>query len=58
MTYRSILTMLSEATQEELDQDAMVYLCGDDEFVPIVDLFHSGKDDVLDAGHLYLTVTD
>lgn len=52
MKYRTLLTVLQNMSQEELDQDVIVYAMDIDEFLPVKSASFVGTDqDVLDPGH-------
>ncbi|MEN6620817.1 MAG: hypothetical protein ABFD50_04655 [Smithella sp.] len=55
MTYQELLQKLQSATQEQLRQDATIYVSSKDEFFPISSFeVVDPENDVLDEGHLIL----
>ena len=54
MTFRELRAKLNIATEEELDQDATVYVRDFDEWFNIEGTKVTEESDVLDEGHLYM----
>lgn len=55
MTWRDLLRELIELTDEKLDQTCTIYLANTDEYLPITHVHTTIVDDVLDAGHFYVS---
>lgn len=55
MKYRTLLNMLWKMTEEELDQDAVVYSQDNDEYYPVTSaMFVGDEQDVLDPDHFVI----
>jgi hypothetical protein len=59
LTYRELLELLKNMPADTLDQTAVIYLPGQDEFFSVVSASVTDSDeDRLDEGHLYLSIDD
>ncbi len=56
LTWREIRDELNRLSEDRLDDNATVYLKGEDEWMPVMDMGITEEDDVLDKGHSYLSV--
>ena len=56
VSYRELLERIKELDDEHLDDDATIYDSAYNEFVPVHKIETQHGDDVLDDGHLFLTV--
>jgi len=54
MMYRDLLLQLLQLNEEQLSQD--VTILKDTEYYSVSEMSTSDNDDVLDSGHVYLTV--
>jgi hypothetical protein len=55
MTYRELLKLLAEMSEEILDQNVTVFDSESKEYYPMVKYSVTKEDDVLDKGHLFLS---
>ena len=58
MTYGELLNELSLLDTEELNQDVTIFDSNCEEFFPVKSLDKTTETDILDAGHLFLTVEE
>lgn len=56
MNYRELQQILSEMSEQELDQTVTAYLNFEDEFIAVTSVLVAEESDVLDKGHIYLSV--
>lgn len=57
MTYKELLENLSRIPEDRLNDNALVFIQWDNEYLPISAIWESGKEnDVLDEGHTYLVI--
>jgi len=57
MTYSELIQNLNRIPKDRLNDDALVFIQWDNEYLPISAIWESGsKNDVLDEGHSYLVI--
>lgn len=56
MTYKELLEFLKTLTDDELEQNVTVYLSSNDEYIPVIETDKTVENDVLDDGHVIITV--
>ena len=57
MTYKELLKNLSRIPEDRLNDNALVFIQWDNEYLPISAIWESGEEnDVLDEGHTYLVI--
>lgn len=57
MTYAELIQNLNRIPKDRLNDDALVFIQWDNEYLPISAIRESGSEnDVLDEGHTYLVI--
>ncbi len=56
MTYKELLRRLAQLSQQELAQDATIYHIDSDKYLPVDDMYATSDSNVLDKGHVIITV--
>jgi hypothetical protein len=57
MTYFELIENLNRIPKDRLNDDALVFIQWDSEYLPISAVWESGSEnDVLDEGHTYLVI--
>jgi hypothetical protein len=57
MTYSELIKNLNKIPKDRLNDDALIFIQWDNEYLPISAIWESGsKNDVLDEGHTYLVI--
>ena len=56
MQYKVLLTVLMQMTDEQLEQDITVLDKNTDEYFPVGSIVKETETDVLDKGHVVLTI--
>ena len=57
MTYLELIENLNRIPKERLNDDALVFIQWDSEYLPISAVWEAGiENDILDAGHTYLVI--
>ena len=57
MTYLELIENLNKIPKDRLNDDALVFIQWDNEYLPISAIWESGSEnDVLDEGHTYLVI--
>lgn len=57
MTYSELIQNLNRIPKDRLNDDALVFIQWDNEYLPISAVWESGSEnDVLDEGHTYLVI--
>ena len=57
MTYKELLQNLSRIPEDRLNDNALVFIQWDNEYLPISEIWESGEEnDVLNKGHTYFVI--
>ena len=58
MKYYQLRNWLDTLSDEQLEEDVTIHLATEDEWIPVVNVGVTTKDDVLHKGHFYLEIEE
>jgi hypothetical protein len=57
-TYRDLFNVLKSIPEDRLDDNVTIYDSAEDEYHPASSINITTEDDVLDKGHVYISIQD